>query len=203
MEHTNEISTFENGVILHLRNGVKVIYSNPMITSHNEENTVYSPDDFMYFYYDFEVKKGRKIVFRTSISDNPLVDSLGGLIDLIIEKDTVLMDSFEYLGTTYTEHVARISQKNFLNQEYFAIIEKNIEETITNGETKTHKSYVLTFGEHPSITTSYANKHIFSNDISFRDLSEEQLLDFKILANRFVQFAIENHNRELAENINS
>lgn len=199
----NVISQHEHGVTLDMGYGLKVTYSFPSITSFNENEPISSVKDFMYFYYDLEVRKGRKVVFKTSVSDYPIVDVLGKLIDSIIEKDTILLDSFEHFGRTYTDYYTRVKKSNFTNQEYFAILEKNVREVSDGNETTSEKRYTLTFGEHPNMFRKYSNKHIFSNDIAFRDLAEEQLLDFKLLSEKFIEFAIKNHNKELAAYLSS
>lgn len=197
------ITEVEHGVTLEF-NRLKVSYLYPSITpSTDEEQPINSIDDARYFYYTFEVKKGKKVLFKADVYDNPNVLHMPYLIDLIIGKDTAIIDSIVNGNNTKTVHFARTSLTNFSNQECFCIIEKYIVDRTNNGDTETEEFYTLTFGEHPNIfRDGYSNKHCCSNDISFRWISREELLDFKRLAEEFFLFAVKYHNTELTKYLN-
>lgn len=180
------------------KDSFSITYGRPHITPYEDDVEIESMRDVMYFYYDIDILDRNKVLFSTQAHDFPKIQSLPYYIDDILAVNEC--DMLEYENYTHNDFCRRklytfvVLEDAFnFNHEYFYKIERTITYVKRSLDNKfeRYEEFDLTIGE--SIPSE--NSQAFGKSIFIKNLTREDILYLKSIAEEFCKCAIEDYNK--------
>lgn len=187
-------------------------YSKPSITPFRE-GYIKSVDEIMYYYYSINIfldeededGNGNKVVKRRNIFssdayDFPKVQNLAPAIDYIVKEDCpIVLEDYRNDGF---HRLIKYNQLELddMNVEYFYRIERydySVKQSCEE-EYKHWTKYKVTISE-GFLNSGWSDKKCYGSSIYLDNLNKEELLQLRDVANDFVQYSIDEYNRETSE----
>lgn len=181
----------------------RVSYSNGTITAFSNK-LIKDSSSIMYFYYDLVILIGKKVVFKASAYDFPKVINIPSVIDYFLkrpENELYIVEDYKNGDFRRKELYDRYKLEDSfsMNCEYYILFERYIT-YVKQADEKKHQRieyFTLTFGLSERNKKGYSNGENYGCSVYIENLTLEEILSFKKMAETFVTSCIEEHNQEL------
>ncbi|WP_336769612.1 hypothetical protein [Bacillus bombysepticus] len=178
-----------------------ITFGKSSITPFDEDKPVKDMAGVMYLYYDISILQNGKLLFRADAYDFPKVEKLPFLIDHLMsfdmEKAYLLEDTAQH-GFERRIKYHQVVLDDLFEVEYFYKIERYDYYVKQSSEEQgnTWSEYVLTIGN-MEVSKKYggANRESYGKCIVIKQLTSEDLIRLKEIAENFCAAAIVKYNK--------